>query len=186
MMISAAYASVIAHVAMGVLQDDKNPLFPTVVVLSIIAVCGLHVVAGRRERGRRYAIDPLFPRGSVDRSGNRRHAIAEGHGAVIHLSAGEPVAIFRHQGRLSAISLNVCAHQIAPLGEGPRIIDGCVTCPWHAFQYRVEDGCSPPPFTERIATYRLAAGWATRTARSKAEPIGYARRANLLGELPRE
>ena len=34
-------------------------------------------------------------------------------------------------------------------------MDGCVTCPWHGFQYRVEDGCSPAPFTEKVPTYRL-------------------------------
>jgi hypothetical protein len=40
------------------------------------------------------------------------------------------------------------------LGEG-KIIDGCVTCPWHGWQYRPEDGCSPPPFTEVVPTYRV-------------------------------
>jgi len=30
-----------------------------------------------------------------------------------------------------------------------------VTCPWHGFQYRLEDGCAPAPFTEKLATYRL-------------------------------
>ena len=43
---------------------------------------------------------------------------------------------------------------MGPLGEG-RIIDGCVTCPWHGYQYRPEDGCSPPPFKEKVTTYRL-------------------------------
>ena len=41
-----------------------------------------------------------------------------------------------------------------PLGEG-RIIDGCVTCPWHGYQYRPEDGAAPAPFTERVPTFRL-------------------------------
>ena len=54
---------------------------------------------------------------------------------------------------MSAIS-NVCRHQNGPLGEG-RIIDGCVTCPWHGFQYRPDDGASPPPFTEKVATFRV-------------------------------
>ena len=40
-------------------------------------------------------------------------------------------------------------------GNGLRIIDGLVTCPWHGFQYRLEDGCAPPPFTERLATHRV-------------------------------
>ena len=49
---------------------------------------------------------------------------------------------------------NLCAHQHGPIGEG-RIIDGCVTCPWHGYQYRLEDGCAPPPFTEKLVTYRV-------------------------------
>jgi nitrite reductase/ring-hydroxylating ferredoxin subunit len=54
---------------------------------------------------------------------------------------------------------NVCRHQGGPLGEG-RIVDGCVTCPWHGFQYRASDGCAPPPYSEKIATYatRIVAG----------------------------
>ena len=61
--------------------------------------------------------------------------------------------MFRYDGKLSAVS-NVCAHQNGPLGEG-KIVFGCVTCPWHGFQYRPEDGCAPPPYTEKIPTYRL-------------------------------
>ncbi|MCX7356712.1 MAG: Rieske (2Fe-2S) protein, partial [Alphaproteobacteria bacterium] len=58
----------------------------------------------------------------------------------------------RDGAHIYAIS-NVCRHQGGPLGEG-RIIDGCVTCPWHGFQYRPQDGKAPAPFTERIAIYR--------------------------------
>ena len=72
---------------------------------------------------------------------------------VVPLAGAERVAVFRHDGRLSAVS-NLCAHQNGPLGEG-RIVDGCITCPWHGFQYRPEDGCAPPPFTEKLATYRV-------------------------------
>ena len=86
-------------------------------------------------------------------------AIAEGRAVVVHAAEGKPVAIFRHEGRLSAVS-NLCAHQNGPLGEG-RVVEGCITCPWHGFQYRLADGCAPPPFTEKLATYRLrlADGW---------------------------
>ena len=70
----------------------------------------------------------------------------------------ERVALFRFGEKVSAIR-NVCAHQGGPLGEG-RIVDGCVTCPWHGFQYRPGDGCAPAPFTERLPTYevRIAGG----------------------------
>jgi len=35
------------------------------------------------------------------------------------------------------------------------VIDGCITCPWHGYQYLAHSGQSPPPFTERIPTYEL-------------------------------
>ena len=66
---------------------------------------------------------------------------------------GERIAVFRDGAQIGALS-NLCAHQNGPIGEG-RIIDGCVTCPWHGYQYRLADGCAPPPFTEKLATYRV-------------------------------
>src|SRR5262249_25628714 len=65
---------------------------------------------------------------------------------------GEPIAVFRYDGKVSAVS-NVCRHQNGPLGEG-RIINGCITCPWHGYQSRPESGVSPPPFSDKIATFR--------------------------------
>ena len=72
--------------------------------------------------------------------------------ACVVSCGGERVAIFRYGGNISAIS-NVCQHQNGPLGEG-KIIDGCVTCPWHGYQYLPDTGASPPPFTEKVPTYR--------------------------------
>ena len=63
----------------------------------------------------------------------------------------ENIAIFKHDSKLSAVS-NLCRHQNGPLGEG-KIIDGCITCPWHGYQYLPENGQSPPPFTEKLETY---------------------------------
>ena len=36
-----------------------------------------------------------------------------------------------------------------------RVIDGCVTCPWHGYQYLPDCGASPPPFEERVPTFRV-------------------------------
>jgi nitrite reductase/ring-hydroxylating ferredoxin subunit len=30
-----------------------------------------------------------------------------------------------------------------------------VTCPWHGYQYQPETGASPPPFTEKVPTFRV-------------------------------
>ena len=73
--------------------------------------------------------------------------------AKIFTVGNERVAIFKYDGKLSAIN-NVCKHQGGPLGEG-KVIDGCITCPWHGYQYLPHNGQSPPPFTEKVATYEL-------------------------------
>jgi hypothetical protein len=46
------------------------------------------------------------------------------------------------------------------LGEG-QVRDGCITCPWHGWQYQPENGESPPPFNEHVSTYPvdLREGW---------------------------
>ncbi|MFG0314882.1 MAG: Rieske (2Fe-2S) protein, partial [Phycisphaerales bacterium] len=72
---------------------------------------------------------------------------------IVQIEDHERIAVFRHNDSLSAIT-NVCAHQGGPLGEG-KIIDGCVTCPWHGYQYKPACGQSPPPYTEKIATYDI-------------------------------
>jgi nitrite reductase/ring-hydroxylating ferredoxin subunit len=77
---------------------------------------------------------------------------------IVAAAGGERIAVFRDGDEIGALT-NLCAHQNGPLGEG-RIIDGCVTCPWHGYQYRPRDGASPPPFSEKVPTHdvRLAAG----------------------------
>ena len=72
---------------------------------------------------------------------------------IVTAPGGERIAVFRDGDQIGALT-NLCAHQNGPIGEG-RIIDGCVTCPWHGYQYRLADGCAPPPFTEKLATYRV-------------------------------
>lgn len=149
MSIYAAYVCVVAHVAFGALLAPALQPLQLAVVAGALAVAALHVLAATRQS----AAD----RGSPERDGwivvGPPDRIAEGRAIVVPIAGRESVAVFRNEGRLSAIA-NACAHQNGPLGEG-RIVDGCVTCPWHGFQYRPEDGCAPPPFTENIATYNL-------------------------------
>ena len=71
---------------------------------------------------------------------------------IIAAPGGERIAVFRDGNQIGAVT-NLCAHQNGPLGEG-RIIDGCIVCPWHGYEYKLADGCAPPPFTEKLATYR--------------------------------
>ncbi len=150
MSIYFAYASVVAHVALGAMTAPYGAPLTIVVGVCVVFVVALHALAARAEwrteRAAGLASAQWVSAGPVER-------IREGRGIVVPIEGAESVAIFRHAGRLSAIA-NACAHQNGPLGEG-RILDGCVTCPWHGFQYRPEDGVAPPPFTEKLATYRL-------------------------------
>jgi nitrite reductase/ring-hydroxylating ferredoxin subunit len=106
----------------------------------------LHVAASRLGVREAALLDGWLDAGPLD-------AIDEDHGIVVTPPDAEPIAVFRHAGLLSAVT-NLCAHQNGPLGEG-RVVDGCITCPWHGYQYRLEDGCAPPPFTEKLETFRL-------------------------------
>jgi nitrite reductase/ring-hydroxylating ferredoxin subunit/DMSO/TMAO reductase YedYZ heme-binding membrane subunit len=145
-----AYALVISHVALGALQDERAPGLTMLIVLGLASLLALHLTAAWRERRVDLAVARAGEHGWVD--AGRVEEIAEGRARIVTL-AGERVAVFRHDGRISALS-NVCQHQNGPLGEG-RILDGCVTCPWHGYQYRPEDGASPAPFTERVPTFRV-------------------------------
>src|SRR5207249_2251930 len=78
--------------------------------------------------------------------------IPENRARTVCLS-GERVAIFKYDGKISAVS-NVCQHQNGPLGEG-KIVFGCITCPWHGYQYQPDTGASPPPFVEKVPTFNV-------------------------------
>jgi len=149
MLIYPAYGLLVLHVALGAMQGQAGATLPILLALSFGAVAGLHILAGFRE-------NPM-DKGQPLRDGwldvGKPESIPDGAARIVGPESGERIAVFRNGNRLSALS-NVCAHQNGPLGEG-RIIDGCVTCPWHGFQYRLEDGCAPPPFTEKLNTFRL-------------------------------
>jgi len=150
MLVYVAYALLVAHVTLGALQTETNPVLAAALILGVAAVLSLHLAAGvhekRVDQARHEAVEEGFVEVcKVDR-------IAEKCATIISLS-GERVAVFRYDGKVSAIS-NACQHQNGPLGEG-RIIDGCVTCPWHGYQYQPESGAAPPPFKEKIPTFRV-------------------------------
>ena len=149
MLVYVAYALVIAHVTLGALQSETSPALAVILGIGLAAVLSLHLAAAFRER----RIDEAAP--EQGRDGFVEvcpvESIPEDRAVVVSL-AGERVAVFRYGGCVSAIS-NVCRHQGGPLGEG-RIIDGCVTCPWHGYQYLPDSGSSPPPFTEKVPTFR--------------------------------
>lgn len=148
MLVYLSYGLLLAHVALGVLQAETNGLLATLLGVGMVIVLGLHWCAAQKEK----AVD------ATDISSTNEEFvlvckvedISENRARIVSL-AGERIAIFKYGNNVSALS-NVCQHQNGPLGEG-KIMDGCVTCPWHGFQYLPASGASPAPFTEKVPTF---------------------------------
>ena len=150
-----AYTLIVLHVMFGVLQGETSPVLAWTLCGAVLTVFTLHGLAARQEAPRDRENEDLGADGfvdvcSVDEIPEKR--------AVITCLSGERLAVFRYDCQFSAIS-NVCQHQNGPLGEG-RIVNGCVVCPWHGYEYRPDTGASPPPFTEKVPTFdvRVVAG----------------------------
>lgn len=156
MSVYLAYALVVAHVAFGALQTERHPALAIGLGVGVVWIVGLHLVAATRERVRDVA--PAVAATPVPWVDVCAVADIPDTRAVTACLSGERVAVFRNGDRLSAVS-GVCQHQNGPLGEG-RIVNGCIVCPWHGYEYVPETGASPAPFTERIPTFRvrIAAG----------------------------
>jgi nitrite reductase/ring-hydroxylating ferredoxin subunit len=145
-----AYALILLHVFLGAFQQETSPVLLTVLILGFISIVALHVYTGLKETR-------FDNRKQKEESQDWQYVCElneiEENRAKMTSCDGERIAIFKYEGKLSAVH-NVCKHQNGPLGEG-KIVDGCITCPWHGYQYLPANGQSPPPFHEKVATYRL-------------------------------
>jgi len=150
MFVYLAYFLIVMHVMLGVIQYETHPVFVILISLGAVWLITLHLIAGTKE---------------VKKDKEKFNAAADGFAYVSEASEFEEgcakifcidkerIAVYKHENKLYAIH-NVCKHQGGPLGEG-KIIDGCITCPWHGYQYLPHNGQSPPPFTEKVSTYDL-------------------------------
>jgi len=150
MLVYIAYTLLVAHIVLGALQSETSSVLAGTLIVGMATVVSLHLAAAFREKRVDRARAQAEKDGFVEVCKFDR--ITEKCATIISLS-GERVAVFRYDGKVSAIS-NVCQHQNGPLGEG-RIIDGCVTCPWHGYQYQPESGAAPAPFKEKVPTFRV-------------------------------
>ncbi len=148
MFVYLAYFLVIMHVMLGAIQYETNPLFIVMLAAGTGTLVMLHLLAGMKEVKKDTEAFDLKKEGFTyicdvsDFTDSR---------AKIFCIDKERIAVYRHGDTLYAIH-NVCKHQGGPLGEG-KIIDGCITCPWHGYQYLPGNGQSPPPFKEMVNTY---------------------------------
>jgi len=148
MFVYLAYALIVMHVMLGVIQYETHPVFVILVSIGAVWLITLHLIAGIKEvKKDNQRFDPAVEGFVYVCNANE----FEESRAKIFCIDKERIAVYKHENKLYAIH-NVCKHQGGPLGEG-KILDGCITCPWHGYQYLPQNGQSPPPFKEKVSTY---------------------------------
>jgi nitrite reductase/ring-hydroxylating ferredoxin subunit/DMSO/TMAO reductase YedYZ heme-binding membrane subunit len=180
MLVYAAYGLLVLHVSFGVLQAELNPWYALAMGAGLAVVLTVHTLAALQERRMdRPRAEAAAEDGFVDACAVAE--IPEKRARLVCLS-GERVAIFKYDGKISAVS-NVCQHQNGPLGEG-RVLDGCITCPWHGYQYRPDTGASPPPFVERVPTFQVRVRNGRVLVDPRPNPPGHRAEPALLEAAP--
>ncbi len=158
MMVYFAFATLVLHLYSGVMQAEHIQAGDCLMASGILWVIGLHIYVGFFSN----RLNQFEKACTVS-------VIEESRAKLVEIK-GESIAIYKSEGKLYAVS-NYCSHQGGPLSEG-KVVDGCITCPWHGFQYQPEDGCSPPPFEEKIKTYPLKIKDGVIYVASEAYPLG--------------
>jgi methionine sulfoxide reductase heme-binding subunit len=148
MFVYLAYLLVVMHVMLGVIQYERSPVFVIMIFAGAASLITLHLLAAFKEKRIDNMQFALQQEGfvyvcEVNDIENSR--------AKIFCIDDERIAVYKQENKLYAV-YNVCKHQGGPLGEG-KILDGCITCPWHGYQYLPQNGQSPPPFKEKVSTY---------------------------------
>ena len=147
MIVYLAYALLVMHVSFGIIQAETSWVYGWGMGVGVILISGLHLWAGWFQA----ALDPITDDEEpfVDVGAVSELVENVPLGATV---CGERVAVVLYDGNKVSCVSGVCQHQNGPLAEG-RFKHGCLTCPWHGYQYKLEDGTSTPPFTERIPTF---------------------------------
>ncbi len=148
MAVYVAYFSIVMHVMLGVIQYETSPVFIIILSIGTATLITLHLLAGSKEVKKDNLVYHLKESGFYKVC--RVEDIEEDRAKMFCIKE-ERIAIFKTAGKLFAVN-NVCKHQNGPLGEG-KVVDGCITCPWHGYQYLPHNGCSPAPFKEKVSTY---------------------------------
>lgn len=143
MLVYFAYFLVVMHVMLGAVQSETSGTLFVMILMGVAGISSLHIYAAVLSKSRKVEAEKWIKVGSVNE-------ISEG-GAKTIFVRDYKIAVFKYDNKLNAVS-NYCRHQGGPLGEGV-IVDGCITCPWHGYQYYPHNGCSPPPFTEKLETF---------------------------------
>ena len=166
-----AYVLLVAHVAFGVLQSETSPVYAILMGAGVVTVAGLHLFAGWKQRHLEREAGAA-PEDAAYAEVCRVTDLQENIplGATV---GGERLAVILYEGNKVSCVSGVCQHQNGPLAEG-QFKHGCLTCPWHGYQYRPHDGASPEPFTEKIPTFDVKIEDGRVLVRRKPNPAGTA------------
>ncbi|HLP83736.1 MAG TPA: Rieske 2Fe-2S domain-containing protein [Phycisphaerales bacterium] len=150
MAVYVAYALIVLHVVTGALQSERDVAWGAALLAGCVTLACLHAAAAWKQR----RVDAAALREEAEWMAVARcDEFEDGRAKIVCSRQGASIAVFRQGEAFHAIA-NVCVHQGGPLGEG-EIIGGCVTCPWHGYQFVPATGASPPPFTDRVARYEV-------------------------------
>ena len=101
MALYVAYGLVVMHVALGVMQYDRNPVIPVMLAGGFLCVTVLHLVAGWRERAGDLR-DRLSDDGWL--SVGAPLSIPDKGARIVAAPGGERIAVFRDGARIGALS----------------------------------------------------------------------------------
>ena len=137
------------HVASARCRQSAQPALAIGMVLGVCAV--VRPAPGRRRprAGGRSGRVPRAHRGWTF----ARWTTSRDTRAVIACLSGERVAVFRYDGdAVGGLERVPAPERPARRGQDR---DDCIVCPWHGYEYRPDTGASPPPFTEKIPTFKV-------------------------------
>jgi 3-phenylpropionate/trans-cinnamate dioxygenase ferredoxin component len=81
--------------------------------------------------------------------------VAEGALLGVRNSNGEKICLFRHEGRIGAVSDN-CTHQDFPLSAGSLTHRGTIECGWHGAEFDCRSGAVKRcPATDPLPVYHV-------------------------------
>ena len=163
-----AYAFLVVHVAFGFLQAETSIAYVILMAIGVVTVGGLHLSTGWGQKDIETALESSEDDDFVEVCKVSDLTENIPLGATV---AGERVAVILYEeNKISCVS-GVCQHQNGPLAEG-QFKYGCLTCPWHGYQYQPHDGASPEPFTEKIPTFDLKIVDSRVLVKNKPNPAG--------------
>ena len=175
MMVYLAYVLIIMHVMLGVVQLEDSPWLIGTLGLGMLLVLVVHLLSAARTFRSDQSEKTIDEAGFV--YAGEIDEIEEGRARLLRYQ-DHSMAVYKYQDKISVVD-NACKHQSGPLSEG-KIVDGCITCPWHGYQYLPESGSSPPPFEEKICTYNVKLAGNSIWVDPHANPPGTAVPAALI------